>query len=597
MTSPFDRVPGIDHDAQLPLPVRERMAQNLSDPSTPEGAELSRTFMSVNLAAYTPVESFGVVGDGVTDNTAALTKAFASGRPLLFQYGATYVTGRILTTAKVNVVATGATFIMNDSTNNMIQRVMPLGTIYSVTSITAATELISEGGSSVQPVYNIVLDTAAPSSWKRGDKLVIGSDDPIPNVKTFGDASTERSGAFLTVISTSGVNLKVSGRIDDAMTTAIRLARMEDINGFSWDGGTFDYTDAAFKGGGYVFFLTNGFGVQLKNLVFKRVKSAAFYLRGLLNWHIDNIAVLHGVNALNTAAYGYGVANYGCQQGVLSNSYFSDLRHGYTNGGSGTVVGAGTLGYNGRPSDNLIVNCTAESTTASGFDSHTQGLRETFENCSVKNSELGIGLRGEYHTVNNCRVTNSRLAVWFFDERNGSPKGGTIDGLTLTNVDNVFEIRCNENNPAAANYLAKEAVPFVVRNVTSLGHKGRFGVVRNAIVNVRGVFATYGPNGTSNDFGSLVKNGEFYCSEFTVIAGVKFSSFAIMTFDGHPNPSTTIEIDDLRVINAVASDYVVGGSATTQRCRIAKARYNIAPTATTQYAYSTSYAVDVKYPA
>ena len=43
MTSPFDRVPGIDHDAQLPLPVRERMAQNLSDPSTPEGAELSRT--------------------------------------------------------------------------------------------------------------------------------------------------------------------------------------------------------------------------------------------------------------------------------------------------------------------------------------------------------------------------------------------------------------------------------------------------------------------------------------------------------------------------------------------------------------------------
>ena len=27
MAGPFDRVPGIDHDAQLPLPVRERMAQ------------------------------------------------------------------------------------------------------------------------------------------------------------------------------------------------------------------------------------------------------------------------------------------------------------------------------------------------------------------------------------------------------------------------------------------------------------------------------------------------------------------------------------------------------------------------------------------
>ena len=47
MASPFDRVPGIDHDAQLPLPVRERMAQNLSDPSTPEGAELSRTIEAI----------------------------------------------------------------------------------------------------------------------------------------------------------------------------------------------------------------------------------------------------------------------------------------------------------------------------------------------------------------------------------------------------------------------------------------------------------------------------------------------------------------------------------------------------------------------
>ena len=41
MAGAFDRVPGIDHDAQLPTAVRQRMAQNFADGSTPEGTALS----------------------------------------------------------------------------------------------------------------------------------------------------------------------------------------------------------------------------------------------------------------------------------------------------------------------------------------------------------------------------------------------------------------------------------------------------------------------------------------------------------------------------------------------------------------------------
>lgn len=43
MAGPFDRVPGIDTDAQLPDVVRERLATNFGDTSTPEGAALSAT--------------------------------------------------------------------------------------------------------------------------------------------------------------------------------------------------------------------------------------------------------------------------------------------------------------------------------------------------------------------------------------------------------------------------------------------------------------------------------------------------------------------------------------------------------------------------
>lgn len=67
MAGPFDRVPGIDHDAQLPLPVRERMAQNLADPSTPEGAELSATFDRPRA----PRVAF--IGDSITDQGGTLS--------------------------------------------------------------------------------------------------------------------------------------------------------------------------------------------------------------------------------------------------------------------------------------------------------------------------------------------------------------------------------------------------------------------------------------------------------------------------------------------------------------------------------------------
>lgn len=43
----FDRVVAIDEDGQLPDPVRQRMADNLGDPSTPEGERLITTIVAV----------------------------------------------------------------------------------------------------------------------------------------------------------------------------------------------------------------------------------------------------------------------------------------------------------------------------------------------------------------------------------------------------------------------------------------------------------------------------------------------------------------------------------------------------------------------
>lgn len=54
MAGAFDRVPGIDHDNLLPLPVRQKLASNFSDTSTPEGAALDANIVSKS-SSWAPV--------------------------------------------------------------------------------------------------------------------------------------------------------------------------------------------------------------------------------------------------------------------------------------------------------------------------------------------------------------------------------------------------------------------------------------------------------------------------------------------------------------------------------------------------------------
>ena len=85
MAGPFDRVPGVDHDDQLPLPVRQRLAANLGDPSTPEGAELSATFV-----AYAPAPT-GVKATDEANVQPLVTQAQAAAGGVVVLQAGTYV--------------------------------------------------------------------------------------------------------------------------------------------------------------------------------------------------------------------------------------------------------------------------------------------------------------------------------------------------------------------------------------------------------------------------------------------------------------------------------------------------------------------------
>lgn len=69
-----DNILSVDDKLDPPLPVRERHAKNMADPTTPEGAavvkSLKETILNVRL--------FGLKGDGKTDDTAALRALMAA---------------------------------------------------------------------------------------------------------------------------------------------------------------------------------------------------------------------------------------------------------------------------------------------------------------------------------------------------------------------------------------------------------------------------------------------------------------------------------------------------------------------------------------
>jgi polygalacturonase len=103
-----NRVPAVDNSSyQLPPDVRQRIADNLIDPGEVEGAAI------VNATAIVTVTGYGAVGDGVTDDSAAINAALdaaaAQSAVTLLPPGDYAVGSRIIFPAGARVVGYGAT--------------------------------------------------------------------------------------------------------------------------------------------------------------------------------------------------------------------------------------------------------------------------------------------------------------------------------------------------------------------------------------------------------------------------------------------------------------------------------------------------------
>jgi hypothetical protein len=127
------------------------------------------------------VDDFGAVGNGSTDDTAAILLAIASGKNITFRAGATYVTSNTLfLNAGQIVYGNGAT----------IKRATPVSTTTATTivnGVTTAITVASTAGMVVGQRYSVLQPGALGGTFDRSSHVIATI---VGSVVTFGDALT-----------------------------------------------------------------------------------------------------------------------------------------------------------------------------------------------------------------------------------------------------------------------------------------------------------------------------------------------------------------------------------------------------------------------
>lgn len=552
------------------------IADELGEPGSAASGVLSTAIDQ--RSAVVKVDAFGAAGNGVADDTAAFQAAItaADGKSVVvLTAGKTYrFTQTIINDGRpMRVDAAGATILVAHD-GDVVSATGATSAAVAVTSMTATTRTDTVSGTSRQ-VFTMQLSAPAPADWGIGDIIKIAADDIMAGSRDAGDGAAEqcRAGAFLTFVEGGGTQIVCTGVLDDLFTTNIRVGKVDVGVGFSWSGGTIVYADSAFYGkGGEVFKLNQLVNPIVEGVTIPRIKAAGVALRRCVNWQVRGCFFGYGVNDLTINAWGYGVYNVSSQGGTVDSCRFTMLRHAYVNGGSRVVAGTMELDPFGRPSDTTVVNCVADSCTSTAYDSHTQGIRETFANCIAKNSS-GFFLRGFNHTVTDSIVVGSaNAAVIVAGELVGGESAGhRIDGLYADSCYSVLEVNVRTATGQVNRNVRDDRIVAAISNVVSRNQRMRLLNITNGTVVATNWLVHYAPtNGSDARLAALVTNSRLYVRDMTILMGDANSyAQALVGFSTSGNTSalSECELDNIRVIGNGAASFqnVVNGGNTSQK--------------------------------
>ncbi|HYH49649.1 MAG TPA: glycosyl hydrolase family 28-related protein [Acidimicrobiia bacterium] len=315
------------------------------------------------------VKAYGAIGDGATDDTAAINAAVqaanAAGGGTVYAPIGTYLLSSGLTLLE-RVILAGAGPYLTTFKLASGQTVTAQGTGLAWAAPTTTLSADADAN-------DTTITVASTAAFSAGDYAVL-ADSALPNP----GGPTNRNGEMIRVRSVdSATQITVAGVIRDTYTTArsAALFRMVPLVGPG-------LRDAAFVSAAPTTNTTQlvnfavCVGVNISNCFFSDSAGPGLSLRNCIDTLVSRVRAEDLLDDPGSGMLGYGIQVLGaCDNVIIEASEFRRCRHGVTTGGSSNPAGV--------PRNLLVTGCTASETTEAAFDTHQHGGQITFSGNQV----------------------------------------------------------------------------------------------------------------------------------------------------------------------------------------------------------------------
>ena len=461
------------------------------------------------------VTTFGAMGNGTTDDTAAINNAIAtltSGSTLLFPCG-TYLTTSQLTINISNVTVDGSSCAIILNTNPGSKAITVIGGSGNGNPNYGPSVALSATANELSTSFTTVSSLGVST----GDYVYL-QQGGIDGSNGSGDTGCDPSGCrgeVLKVASVSGNTVTVTTALHDTYDPAVNAAIAQKILGpltgitvknISFDGN---------RSNVYGFEMAGVADSSVSGVTSRNVQGAAILTRGNFNVAWSNMTVTGAGSAQcgdavwfenqgNLSVNGMSISNEnpGTGAGCLSNGAFG---FGLIDSANGTITNltVDAAGAYGRPFKmtasrwNTFNSLTVKNGVQAynGISLEYYSSHNTFNSCVVTNNGAGTGTGSgnaginsfgnfnQFNTFNNCTVTgngnvqvliNNYDALHLGQDSNVTIKGGTYTGTNT--VEPVIYVIGSNANVASATINGPGAHGLYLGSTNACANYNIFGV-------------------------------------------------------------------------------------------------------------------------
>lgn len=417
---------------------------------------------------------FGVVADGIADDTASLQSALAHlagnpGRTLTFPHGGT-----------VRITAPLGTYNLSNTT-------IDLGNaIIDASGVTGSTDDVLKVGGSLGTSTNLTADLADKSKtltigsttgYAAGDMVFITSGtvfDPARTGAKYGELNYVES-----IDSGTQITLKMEANAAYTTAATATVRRVSPVKNFTLTGGTIRSTATSNTLRGV--YIEYGHNVRVEAVNFQGINRVQLQLGTVAESTVT--LCRFAVAAHASQAYGCSVLD-ACQDIIISNNVFSEVRHALST--NNTIAHGGIVRRILFTGNNVTDSAPATGGTGGdAIDTHA-GSEEIYIINNVVNSSSSIGINSEARSAAIIGNQISNTAAHGIQCIPYSTLAGrfTVQGNRLRNVAGSYGINFsatqadvtsatitgNVTEGTASSIRAIGTSPYFIRRLTLVGN-------------------------------------------------------------------------------------------------------------------------------